>query len=93
MLSEDKYDYIIFQCVVIRLLIILCSRRTNICEDRRARPNRAIVSIEVEKVLAYRDKFEEVLYTKVLLKIRKLSRRNILKAYFIVFSSFILIEY
>ena len=35
-----------------RLLIILYGRRANMCEDKRARPNRAIVSIGV---LAYRD--------------------------------------
>ena len=35
-----------------RLLIILYGRRANICEDERARPNRAIVSIEA---LTYRD--------------------------------------
>ena len=41
---------------MIRLLIILCGRRTNMCEDRRARPNRAIVSTEAEEALTYRDK-------------------------------------
>ena len=41
--------------MVIKLLIILYGRRANIYEDRRAKSNRAIVSIRAEKALAYRD--------------------------------------
>ena len=37
-----------------RLLIILYNRRANIYEDERARPNRTIVSIEVE---TYRNRY------------------------------------
>ena len=51
MLSEDKCDYVIIQCVVVRLLIILCGRRANMCGDRRARPNRAIASTGAEEGL------------------------------------------
>ena len=51
-MSRDECDYIIYLCVVERLLIILYGRRANMCGDGRARPNRAIASIEAE---AYRD--------------------------------------
>ena len=51
-MSRDECDYVIYSCVVERLLIILCGRRANMCGDKRARPNRAIASIGA---LAYRD--------------------------------------
>ena len=51
-MSRDECDYIIYLYVMKRLLIILCDRRANICEDKRARPNRAIASIGA---LTYRD--------------------------------------